>query len=545
MTINNKAGHPINKNDLPDINVLITSYYKNKPNMNNPSEHVIFGTSGHRGTSILNSFTESHILAISQSICDYRKKNNINGPLFLGKDTHALSMPAEKTALQVFSKNNVKVMIDEKHGYTPTPVISHAILEYNRKVENKADGVIITPSHNPPIDGGIKYNPPHGGPADTTATNWIAKRANELLLNNNKEVKFYDYKTALDSSYICKYDYKTPYVDDLENVIDMQCIHKSNLRICADAMGGSGLRYWKAIKEKYKLDIEIRNDQADPTFSFMSYDHDGKIRMDCSSPYAMAGLIDLKDKFDIAFGNDPDFDRHGIIAPSVGLLNPNHFLSVAIHYLFNNRPNWSKNLAIGKTLVSSSLIDRIADEINHSLMESPVGFKWFVNGLYNGDYGFGGEESAGASFLRMNGNVWSTDKDGIILALLACEICAKTKKDPGEYYKEITQQHGIPFYARIDASATLEQKRKLLEVSVDDIKVKVLGGEKIINKLTHAPANGEPINGIKILTKNGWFAARPSGTEELYKIYAESFISLDHLAMIQEEAKAIIANTIK
>ncbi|MFL2859545.1 MAG: phosphoglucomutase (alpha-D-glucose-1,6-bisphosphate-dependent) [Pontiellaceae bacterium] len=545
MTINNKAGHPINKNDLPDINVLITSYYKNKPNMNNPSEHVIFGTSGHRGTSILNSFTESHILAISQSICDYRKKNNINGPLFLGKDTHALSMPAEKTALQVFSKNNVKVMIDEKHGYTPTPVISHAILEYNRKVENKADGVIITPSHNPPIDGGIKYNPPHGGPADTTATNWIAKRANELLLNNNKEVKFYDYETALDSSYICKYDYKTPYVDDLENVIDMQCIHKSNLRICADAMGGSGLRYWKAIKEKYKLDIEIRNDQADPTFSFMSYDHDGKIRMDCSSPYAMAGLIDLKDKFDIAFGNDPDFDRHGIIAPSVGLLNPNHFLSVAIHYLFNNRPNWSKNLAIGKTLVSSSLIDRIADEINHSLMESPVGFKWFVNGLYNGDYGFGGEESAGASFLRMNGNVWSTDKDGIILALLACEICAKTKKDPGEYYKEITQQHGIPFYARIDASATLEQKRKLLEVSVDDIKVKVLGGEKIINKLTHAPANGEPINGIKILTKNGWFAARPSGTEELYKIYAESFISLDHLAMIQEEAKAIIANTIK
>lgn len=545
MTINNKAGHPINKNDLPDINVLITSYYKNKPNMNNPSEHVIFGTSGHRGTSILNSFTESHILAISQSICDYRKKNNINGPLFLGKDTHALSMPAEKTALQVFSKNNVKVMIDEKHGYTPTPVISHAILEYNRKVENKADGVIITPSHNPPIDGGIKYNPPHGGPADTTATNWIAKRANELLLNNNKGVKFYDYETALDSSYICKYDYKTPYVDDLENVIDMQCIHKSNLRICADAMGGSGLRYWKAIKEKYKLDIEIRNDQADPTFSFMSYDHDGKIRMDCSSPYAMAGLIDLKDKFDIAFGNDPDFDRHGIIAPSVGLLNPNHFLSVAIHYLFNNRPNWSKNLAIGKTLVSSSLIDRIAEEINHSLMESPVGFKWFVNGLYNGDYGFGGEESAGASFLRMNGNVWSTDKDGIILALLACEICAKTKKDPGEYYKEITQQHGIPFYARIDASATLEQKRKLLEVSVDDIKVKVLGGEKIINKLTHAPANGEPINGIKILTKNGWFAARPSGTEELYKIYAESFISLDHLAMIQEEAKAIIANTIK
>ncbi len=545
MTINNKAGHPINKNDLPDINVLITSYYKNKPNMNNPSEHVIFGTSGHRGTSILNSFTESHILAISQSICDYRKKNNINGPLFLGKDTHALSMPAEKTALQVFSKNNVKIMIDEKHGYTPTPVISHAILEYNRKIENKADGVIITPSHNPPIDGGIKYNPPHGGPADTTATNWIAKRANELLLNNNKGVKFYDYETALDSSYICKYDYKTPYVDDLENVIDMQCIHKSNLRICADAMGGSGLRYWKAIKEKYKLDIEIRNDQADPTFSFMSYDHDGKIRMDCSSPYAMAGLIDLKDKFDIAFGNDPDFDRHGIIAPSVGLLNPNHFLSVAIHYLFNNRPNWSKNLAIGKTLVSSSLIDRIAEEINHSLMESPVGFKWFVNGLYNGDYGFGGEESAGASFLRMNGNVWSTDKDGIILALLACEICAKTKKDPGEYYKEITQQHGIPFYARIDASATLEQKRKLLEVSVDDIKVEVLGGEKIINKLTHAPANGEPINGIKILTKNGWFAARPSGTEELYKIYAESFISLDHLAMIQEEAKAIIANTIK
>ena len=544
MAINHKAGKPIMENDLPNIADLVNAYYKNKPNMDNPSEHVIFGTSGHRGTSLQCSFTESHILAIAQSICDYRKKEGINGPLFLGKDTHALSSPAEATVIQVFAANNIIVMIDAYNEYTPTPVISHAILSHNSLSKETADGVVITPSHNPPTDGGIKYNPPNGGPADTKATTWIANRSNELLLDHNNDVKIIPYKSAMHMELIKKHDYITPYVDDLKNIIDMDIIHTSNLKICADAMGGSGLRYWKAIKEKYNLTLDIRNDHADETFSFMCYDHDGKIRMDCSSPFAMAGLINLKDSYDIAFGNDPDFDRHGIIAPSVGLLNPNHFLAVSIHYLFNNRSHWAENLSIGKTLVSSTIIDRIANEINRPLMEVPVGFKWFVNSLFQGSCGFGGEESAGASFLRKNGDVWSTDKDGIILALLACEITAKTGEDPGEYYQKLVRLHGNPFYERVDAPATLEQKDKINKLSPDDIKATMLAGEEIISKLTHAPANNESIGGIKVSTMNGWFAARPSGTEELYKIYAESFISLEHLKNIQEEAKAIIANTI-
>ena len=544
MALNTKAGKPIMENDLPNIADLVNAYYKNKPNMDNPSEHVIFGTSGHRGTSLQCSFTESHILAIAQSICDYRKKEGINGPLFLGKDTHALSSPAEATVIQVFAANNISVMIDAYNGYTPTPVISHAILSHNLSSKETADGVVITPSHNPPTDGGIKYNPPNGGPADTKATTWIANRSNELLFDHNNDVKIMPYKSAIHTELIKKHNYITPYVDDLKNIIDMDIIHASNLKICADAMGGSGLRYWKAIKEKYNLNLDIRNDHVDETFSFMCYDHDGKIRMDCSSPFAMAGLINLKDSYDIAFGNDPDFDRHGIIAPSVGLLNPNHFLAVSIHYLFNNRSHWAENLSIGKTLVSSSIIDRIANEINRPLMEVPVGFKWFVNSLFQGSCGFGGEESAGASFLRKNGDVWSTDKDGIILALLACEITAKTGEDPGEYYQKLVGLHGNPFYERVDAPATLEQKNKIIKLSPNDIKATTLAGEEIISKLTHAPANNESIGGIKVSTMNGWFAARPSGTEELYKIYAESFISLEHLKNIQEEAKAIIANTI-
>ena len=470
MAINHKAGKPIMENDLPNIADLVNAYYKNKPNMDNPSEHVIFGTSGHRGTSLQCSFTESHILAIAQSICDYRKKEGINGPLFLGKDTHALSSPAEATVIQVFAANNIIVMIDAYNEYTPTPVISHAILSHNSLSKETADGVVITPSHNPPTDGGIKYNPPNGGPADTKATTWIANRSNELLLDHNNDVKIIPYKSAMHMELIKKHDYITPYVDDLKNIIDMDIIHTSNLKICADAMGGSGLRYWKAIKEKYNLNLDIRNDHADETFSFMCYDHDGKIRMDCSSPFAMAGLINLKDSYDIAFGNDPDFDRHGIIAPSVGLLNPNHFLAVSIHYLFNNRSHWAENLSIGKTLVSSTIIDRIANEINRPLMEVPVGFKWFVNSLFQGSCGFGGEESAGASFLRKNGDVWSTDKDGIILALLACEITAKTGEDPGEYYQKLVRLHGNPFYERVDAPATLEQKDKINSKSTPKAK---------------------------------------------------------------------------
>lgn len=545
MNIHPNAGKKIDPLDLINVDQVVDAYYTNKPDITIDEEKVSFGTSGHRGNSFSNSYNEDHILAICQSICNYRKSMKISGPLFLGKDTHALSHPAEKTAIEVFIANEVITMIDENYGFTPTPVISHSIIQYNRnRNSDLADGVVITPSHNPPIDGGIKYNSFHGGPADTSATDWIANNANLLLSKNNQDVKKINFSDALKSPFIVRFDYKSSYVNDLNNIIDFDVIRSANLKICADVMGGSGLSYWNEINKKYELNIDINNDRYDPTFSFMRYDHDGKIRMDCSSPHAMAGLINLKDEYDIAFGNDPDFDRHGIVTKSCGLLNPNHFLAVAIDYLYKNRPLWSDNLSIGKTLVSSSIIDRISKKINRPLMEVPVGFKWFVNGLYNGSYGFGGEESAGASFLRKDGSVWSTDKDGIILALLASEIRAKTGKDPGEYYHELTDLHGTPYYARIDAPASLEQKNKIMQLSPQDIKATILAEEKIIDIQTHAPANNKPIGGIKVTTLNGWFAARPSGTEDLYKIYAESFISLNHLKKIQEEAKGIIANAI-
>ena len=536
------AGQPIDPKTLTDISELISLYYETEPDLNDPAQRVAFGTSGHRGTSLNGSFTEDHIMAITQAICEYRAQQGTTGPLFIGRDTHALSTPAMKSALQVFAANGVTVMIDRDNGYTPTPVISHTILTYNRNRDiGQADGVVITPSHNPPTDGGFKYNPPHGGPADTDATGWIADRANELLAEQNDEVESIYYPDALAADTTVAYDYITPYVEDLKNVINIDAIAKANLSICADAMGGAGMAYWHAIRETYGLNIDIRNDLPDPTFRFMHCDHDGKTRMDCSSPYAMSGLIELKESYDIAVGNDPDFDRHGIVAPSCGLLNPNHYLAVAIHYLYTHRDQWSTSAAIGKTLVSSSMIDRVANELQRELNEVPVGFKWFVDGLLEGTAAFGGEESAGASFLRHDGTVWSTDKDGIILALLAAEICAVTGKDPGEHYADLTARHGTPCYARIDAPASREEKQKLANLSPENVTAETLAGEPISDRLTHAPGNGAALGGLKVCTENGWFAARPSGTEDIYKIYAESFLGEEHLQQIQAEAKTIVS----
>ncbi len=541
MAIHPDAGKPVKTENLTDIAELISLYYERQPDVSNQDQRVAFGTSGHRGSSLKSSFTQSHIMAISQAICDYRTDQGITGPLFMGKDTHALSIPAEKTALQVFAANGVTVMIDQDGGYTPTPVISHAILTYNKdRSTGLADGVVITPSHNPPDNGGFKYNPPNGGPADTDATGWIADRANALLTNNNTDVKCLSYTAALQAETTIAHDFISPYVNDLENVIDMTAIKKAGLKICADAMGGSGLRYWQPIAERYGLDITIRNATVDYTFSFMTADHDGKVRMDCSSPYAMASLVALKNDFDIAFGNDPDYDRHGIVTRSAGLMNPNHYLAVAINYLFTNRSNWSPDAAIGKTLVSSSMIDRVADALGRKLQEVPVGFKWFVNGLVDGSYGFGGEESAGASFLRKDGSVWSTDKDGIILCLLACEILAVTGKDPGQHYQDLVANFGNPVYARVDAPANREEKAKLAALSPEQVSAQTLAGDPITAKLTHAPANGAAIGGLKVCTAHGWFAARPSGTEDVYKIYAESFKGEEHLAQIQAEAREIV-----
>lgn len=541
MAISPAAGKPVAKSQLADIAEIISLYYETQPDVNEPTQKVAFGTSGHRGLSTNGSFTEDHILAISQAICEYRAEQGITGPLFIGKDTHALSTPAEKSAIQVFAANGVTIMIDKDGGYTPTPVISHAILSHNKgRTEGLADGVVITPSHNPPDNGGFKYNPPNGGPADTDVTSWIANRANELIADDNEEVEVMYLQDALDADTTVAYDFITPYVEDLENVIDMEAIRKSGLRICADAMGGAGIRYWKPIAEKYGIDLKIINDTVDPTFSFMCVDHDGKVRMDCSSPYAMASLIRLKDDFDIAFGNDPDYDRHGIVTKSVGLMNPNHYLAVAINYLFQNRTGWRTDAAIGKTLVSSSMIDRVAASLNRELKEVPVGFKWFVDGLVDGSYGFGGEESAGASFLRKDGSVWSTDKDGIILCLLACEIYAATGRDPGDHYQELVAKFGHPVYARVDAAATPAEKAKLAALSPEQVTAETLAGEPITAKLTHAPANGKAIGGLKVCTENGWFAARPSGTEDIYKIYAESFKGEEHLKQIQAEARDIV-----
>jgi len=546
MSVHPLAGEKAPKSMLANIPRIISSYYIQRPDASNPSQQVSFGTSGHRGSALTVTFNEAHVYAITQAICDYRHQQSISGPLYIGFDTHALSEPAFISALEVLAANGVETFIAKDMNFTPTPAISHAILSYNKtRKAGLSDGIVITPSHNPPDNGGIKYNPPSGGPADTTITKWIADRANDLLANGNNTVRRTPYEQARKAANIHQYDFITPYVQDLRNIIDMEIIQKSGLKIGADALGGAGLGYWQPIAETYNLDIDILNGYCDPTFSFMTLDSDGKIRMDCSSPYAMAGLINLKDKYDLAFGNDPDFDRHGIVTRSTGLMNPNHYLSVAIDYLFQNRNGWRKDAAIGKTLVSSSLIDRIATDLGRRLTEVPVGFKWFVSGLVDGSLGFGGEESAGASFLRKDGTVWTTDKDGIILCLLAAEITAKTGRDPGQHYKDLTSKLGIPFYERIDAPANRQQKTVLDKLSPEQVTVDTLAGEKIIAKLTNAPGNNASIGGLKVCSQNGWFAARPSGTEEVYKIYSESFIGLTHLKQIQDEAQNIISDTFR
>lgn len=525
---------------LENIPRLITSYFSEKPDPEEATEVIRFGTSGHRGSSLYRTFNENHILAISQAVADYRKEQSIKGPLFLGIDTHALSEPAMVTALEVFAANNIEVRYQKEIGYTPTPAVSHAILNWNRNSSlPKADGVVITPSHNPPSDGGFKYNATHGGPAGGEITSVIELRANHYLKKGLVGVKRIPYAKALKRESVQPFDFLHPYTDELNQVIDMDVIRESGLKIGADPMGGAGVAYWEPIAEKYGLQLDVVNPKVDHTFSFMTLDRDGKIRMDCSSPYAMASLIGLKEKYDIAFGNDTDFDRHGIVTPS-GLMNPNHYLSVAILYLFQNRPDWSPEAAVGKTLVSSSMIDRVVASIGKKLSEVPVGFKWFVDGLLDGSYGFGGEESAGASFLRKDGTVWSTDKDGIILSLLAAEITAKTGRSPDQHYKELELKFGSPVYERMDAPASLEEKEILSALSPDQVKADTMAGEPILKKLTRAPGNNAAIGGLKVETENGWFAARPSGTEEIYKIYAESFKGTDHLKQIQQEAVEIV-----
>lgn len=535
------AGKLARLEDLTNIPQLMAAYYLNHPDVAVPEQCVAFGTSGHRGTSLHDSFTESHIKAISQAIAEYRTAKGIHGPLYIGKDTHALSEAALATAVQVLVANGVKVRVQKDHGYTPTPVVSHAILSYNRAGHaDQADGIVITPSHNPPQDGGFKYNPPHGGPAEGEITKWVENRANDLLKEGLKAVKCLDYAAACKSPLFEQYDYVKPYVDDLASVIDLDAIRKAGIRIGVDPLGGAGVAYWDVIAKTYDLNIEVVNYRVDPTFSFMTLDKDGKIRMDCSSPWAMASLIGLKDKFDIAVGNDPDYDRHGIVTKT-GLMNPNHYLAVAIQYLFTHRPHWPKTAAVGKTLVSSSIIDRVAKKIGRDLKEVPVGFKWFVDGLFDGSYGFGGEESAGASFLRKDGTVWTTDKDGIILALLAAEILAVTGKNPQQLYDDLTAEFGAPVYRRIDAPANIQQKAVLSKLDPSMVEATMLAGEPIIAKLTAAPGNGAAIGGLKVETENGWFAARPSGTESIYKIYMESFKDSAHLDAIQQEAQQIVS----
>ena len=539
------AGQPVPASMLVNVPRLVTAYYSEKPDVNLREQRVAFGTSGHRGTSFKNTFNESHILAVTQAIYEYRSMKNITGPLYLGMDTHGLSEPAFVSVLEVLAAHGVLVMVDREGGYTPTPVISHAILTYNRgRSSGLADGIVITPSHNPPEDGGIKYNPPHGGPADTVVTKWIEDRANTLLAADLQGVKRIPYAQARRVSTTRQHDYLGTYLIDLAQVIDMDMIQSAKLTLGIDPLGGSGVAYWRPLAERYGLNIEIVNPTVDPTFSFMPLDWDGKIRMDCSSPSAMANLIALKDRFDVAFGNDADNDRHGIVTGSAGLMNPNHYLAVSIAYLFANRHGWSQGAGIGKTLVSSSLIDRVAVKLKHRLVEVPVGFKWFVSGLLDGTLGFGGEESAGASFLRRDGSVWTTDKDGIIMDLLAAEMMARTGHDPGELYRELTEELGEPVYERIDAPATSDQKSILSKLSPDQVSARELAGDPIVAKLTAAPGNGAAIGGLKVVTEQGWFAARPSGTEDVYKLYAESFRGKDHLKRIQEEARALISKVL-
>lgn len=544
MTIAPTAGQRPTEDLLVDVPRLITAYYAERPDPNVRDQRVAFGTSGHRGSSLKLAFNELHILATTQAICDYRRAEKIDGPLYLGIDTHALSEPAFATAMEVLAANGVEVMIDRDRGYTPTPVISHAILTYNRgRKSGLADGIVVTPSHNPPEDGGFKYNPPNGGPSGTVATKSIEQAAN-LLMQDPSKIRRIPYSQAMAASTTHRHDYVGNYVGDLASVVDLETVRASGLRIGVDPLGGAGVAYWSVIRERYGLDLEIVNTSVDPTFRFMTLDWDGRIRMDCSSPYAMAGLIALRDRFDVAFGNDTDNDRHGIVTPGAGLLNPNHYLAVAISYLFSHRPEWRSDAAIGKTVVSSSLIDRVAASLGRRLYEVPVGFKWFVDGLLDGSLGFGGEESAGASFLRRDGTVWTTDKDGIIMGLLAAEITAKTGSDPGELYEELAQKHGAPFYARTDAAATPEQKALLGKLSPEQVRAKELAGEPIEAILTNAPGDGNAIGGLKVTTRNGWFAARPSGTENIYKIYAESFVSEDHLHAIQREAQALVGRVV-
>lgn len=542
MSLHPLAGQSVPSSLVPNISRLMTAYYVLEPDVHTQIEHkVSFGTSGHRGSALNCSFNEPHVLAICQAIADYRKKNGINGPLFLGKDTHALSEAAFATALEVLIANKIQVCIQKDLGYTPTPVISHAILTQNNGATSQlADGIVITPSHNPPQDGGIKYNPPHGGPADTDVTNWIEQRANELLAKELDGVKMMPYALALQSGYCQHIDYIQHYVDDLENVIDMAAIAKAGIRIGVDPLGGSGLAYWPKIAERYGLNIHVVNDKVDPAFAFMPLDKDGQIRMDCSSAYAMANLIQLKDQFDIAIGNDPDFDRHGIVTRSGGLMNPNHYLAVAINYLLSNRPDWSAELGIGKTLVSSALIDRVVAARGRNLFEVPVGFKWFVEGLHQGRVAFGGEESAGASFLRFDGSVWSTDKDGIILGLLAAEMLAKTGVDPYQQYQALTRELGSPLYRRLDMPANSAQKKALKQLDAASVSQTQLAGDDILAVLTKAPGNNADIGGVKVVTRNGWFAARPSGTENSYKIYLESFVDQAHLLQLEHDAKAFV-----
>lgn len=541
MAVSPKAGKKPQPSDLVNVQKLITAYYTTIPDPKNPQQRVAFGTSGHRGSSFSLSFNELHIAAITQAICEYRKTAGYTGPLFMGKDTHALSEPAHQTALEVLAANKVTVQINKDDAYVPTPVISHAILTYNRDHNEQADGIVVTPSHNPPEDGGFKYNPPNGGPADTETTKWIENRANELMANGNKDVKRVPLAEALSAPTTLRYDYITPYVDDLENIIDMEAIRKAGIKIGVDPLGGAGEAYWEPIAERYGLNIEVVNKEIDPTFRFMPMDRDGVIRMDCSSPWAMADMIRLQPHYDIACGNDPDTDRHGIVC-SKGLMNPNHYLAAAIQYLFTHRPNWNADAVIGKTLVSSHMIDLVAESMGKKIAEVPVGFKWFVPGLIDGSYGFGGEESAGASFLRKDGSVWTTDKDGIILNLLAAEILAVTGKDPQQHYDAMTDTFGTPIYERLQAPASPEQKAALKKLSPDMVTSETLAGEPILAKLTHAPANGASIEGLKVVTKSGWFAARPSGTEDIYKIYTESFKDKEHLAKLQEEAQAMVSD---
>jgi phosphoglucomutase len=539
------AGKPAPKAMLVDLGRLEREYYERKPDTDSPTQLVAFGTSGHRGSSFRGSFTETHIAAITQAICDYRGGQGIDGPLYMGKDTHALSGPAERTALEVLAANAVQTIIQRGDGVTPTPVISRAILVYNRdRKRHLADGIVVTPSHNPPEDGGFKYNPPNGGPADIDVTVWVQDRANELLRAGNAGVKRVPFATAITAASTHHEDFVLPYVHDLRNVVDIDAVRDSGLTLGVDPLGGAARPYWEPINDIYKLNIAVVNPVVDPTFSFMTVDHDGKIRMDCSSPYAMARLVELKDQFRVAFANDPDADRHGIVTPSAGLMTPNQYLAVAISYLLAHRPGWPAHATVGKTLVSSGLIDRVAERLGRPLYEVPVGFKWFVPGLFDGSCCFGGEESAGASFLRHDGTVWTTDKDGPIMDLLAAEITARTGKDPGEHYREIAAELGTSHYTRIDAPATPEQKARLRKLSPDDVKEEALAGEPITAKLTRAPGNNAPIDGLKIVTASGWFAARPSGTENLYKIYAESFTGAAHLDALVTEAQQIVDTAI-